>query len=107
MILRSREIINFVQLHDLRHTQISHLLLNGVHPKVASERAGHAAVGIPRDTYSHVLPGLQEGAAAGIDSMLRTALEQLPRGSGPGWVAAGLQIGPQHGLKTRIFALSY
>jgi hypothetical protein len=51
-------------------------LLNGVHPKVASARAGHASVGITLDTYSHVLPGLQEGAAAGIDSMLGTALEQ-------------------------------
>ena len=65
-----------IRLHDLRHTHISHLLLDGVHPKVASERAGHASVGITLDTYSHVLPGLQEGAAAGIDSMLRTALEQ-------------------------------
>ena len=65
-----------IRLHDLRHSHISHLLLNGVHPKVASERAGHASVSITLDTYSHVLPGLQEDAAAGIDSMLRTALEQ-------------------------------
>lgn len=78
-----------------------------MHPKVASGRAGHASVGITLDTYSHVLPGLQEGAAAGIDSMLGTALEQSPRGSGPGWVATGLQIGPQDGFKTGIFALSY
>ena len=35
-----------LRFHDLRHTHISHLLAAGVHPKVASERAGHASVGI-------------------------------------------------------------
>jgi len=34
-----------------------------VHPKVVSERLGHATVGITLDTYSHVLPNLQEEAA--------------------------------------------
>ena len=65
-----------VRFHDLRHTHISHLLAEGVHPKVASERAGHASVAITLDTYSHVLPGLQEDAAARIDAALRTHLEQ-------------------------------
>jgi len=32
-----------------------------VHPKIVSERLGHAGVAITMDTYSHVLPGLQEG----------------------------------------------
>jgi len=31
---------------------------------------GHASVGITLDTYSHVVPGLQEGAAAQLDAML-------------------------------------
>ncbi len=65
-----------LRFHDLRHTHISHLLAAGVHPKVASERAGHASVGITLDLYSHVLPGLQEDAAARIDAALRTHLEQ-------------------------------
>ena len=64
-----------IRFHDVRHTHISHLLLNGVHPKVASERAGQASVSITLDTYSHLLPGLQEGAAKQIDRMLRTVLE--------------------------------
>ena len=65
-----------VRFHDLRHTHLSHLLLNGVHPKVASERAGHASVTITLDTYSHVLPGMQADAAKSIDALLRTAIEQ-------------------------------
>lgn len=64
-----------IRFHDLRHTHISHLLAAGVHPKVASERAGHASISITLDTYSHVLPGLQEDAARKIDAALRTALE--------------------------------
>jgi integrase len=31
-----------------------------VHPKVVSERLGHASIGITLDTYSHVMPGMQE-----------------------------------------------
>ena len=45
------------------------MLGQGVHPKVVSERLGHASVNITLDTYSHVLPGLQE--AAGFDAAER------------------------------------
>ena len=45
-----------------------------VHPKVVSERLGHASIGITLDTYSHVMPGMQEEAAEKIDAGLRKAL---------------------------------
>jgi len=45
-----------------------------VHPKVVSERLGHASIGITLDTYSHVMPGMQEEAAEEIDAGLREAL---------------------------------
>ncbi len=64
-----------VRFHDLRHTHISHLLLAGVHPKVASERAGHASIAITLDVYSHVMPGMQEDAAKRVDAALRKALD--------------------------------
>lgn len=63
-----------VRLHDLRHTHASQLLRQGVHPKVVSERLGHATIGITLDTYSHVMPGMQEDAARRIDDALSTAL---------------------------------
>jgi len=50
------------------------LLRAGVHPKVVSERLGHASIGITLDTYSHVMPGMQEEAAEKIDAGLRAAL---------------------------------
>jgi integrase len=52
-----------IRLHDLRHTCASLMLAAGVPAKVASERLGHSSIGITLDTYSHVLPGLQEDAA--------------------------------------------
>jgi integrase len=62
-----------IRFHDLRHAHATHLLANGVHPKVASERLGHSKVGITLDLYSHVLPGMQEDAAARVDDAFRRA----------------------------------
>jgi len=39
-------------------------LKGGVHPKIVSERLGHANIGITLDTYGHSLPGLQERIVA-------------------------------------------
>ena len=45
------------------------MLKAGIHPKVVSERLGHANIGITLDIYSHVLPGLQEAAAEKFDKI--------------------------------------
>jgi integrase len=50
------------------------LLQEGVHPKVVSERLGHSTIGITLDTYSHVLPSMQEEAARKLDNALRSAM---------------------------------
>lgn len=59
-----------VTFHGLRHTHATILLRAGIHPKVVSERLGHSTIGITLDVYSHVLPGMQEGAAKAIDIAL-------------------------------------
>ena len=59
-----------VRLHDLRHTHASLLLRQGVHPKIVSERLGHANIQITLDTYSHLLQGLQEAAVLKFDDGL-------------------------------------
>ena len=41
-----------------------------MHPKIISERLGHASVAFTLDTYSPVVPGLQEAAAERFDKML-------------------------------------
>jgi integrase len=65
-----------VRFHDLRHSHATQLLRHGIHPKVVSERLGHSKVGITLDTYSHVLPGMQEEAASKVDAALRVAMEK-------------------------------
>jgi integrase len=64
-----------IRFHDLRHTHASQLLAQGVHPKIVSERLGHANIGITLDTYSHVLPGLQREAVAAYDQALRASMD--------------------------------
>jgi integrase len=64
-----------LRFHDLRHAHATHLLANGVHPKIASERLGHSRVSITLDLYSHVIPGMQEDAAALVDSALQTVMK--------------------------------
>jgi integrase len=70
-----------LRFHDLRHAHATHLLANGVHPKVASERLGHSKVGITLDLYSHVIPGMQADAAATVDAALKAV--QNRNGSNP------------------------
>ena len=67
-----------VRFHDLRHTHATQLLQQGVHPKVVAERLGHSTIVVTLDTYSHVVPGLQEQAARQLDVALRAALKRSP-----------------------------
>ena len=61
------------RLHDLRHTSASQMLSAGIHVKIVSERLGHSSIATTMDTYSHVLPGIDEEAAAKVDAMFRAA----------------------------------
>src|SRR5262249_47623130 len=58
------------RFHDLRHTCATLLLLANVHPKVVSERLGHASIQITLDTYSHLLPTMQSTAVAALTAAL-------------------------------------
>jgi integrase len=62
-----------IRLYDLRHANATAMLAAGVHPKVASERLGHAGVTLFMDTYSHLLPELEAGAAAALQDVLGRA----------------------------------
>ena len=67
-----------VRFHDLRHTHATLMLRQGVHPKIVSERLGHSTVAITLDTYSHVLPGLQEAAAQRFEEGLQISAVEVP-----------------------------
>lgn len=65
-----------LRFHDLRHSRATQLLIQGIHHKVVSERLGHTTIAITLDTYSHVLPGIQEQAAEKLHAALREAIEK-------------------------------
>lgn len=67
-----------VRFHDLRHTHATLMLWQGIHPKVVSERLGHSSIAITLDTYSHVLPGLQEAAAQRFEEGLQIPSTDVP-----------------------------
>ena len=69
--LQRRAQLPEITLHDLRHTAATIALLAGVHPKVVSERHGHASTQITLDRYSHVVESMQEAAAAAIGEFLQ------------------------------------
>ena len=59
-----------VRFHDLRHTAASLLLVQGVQPRVVMEILGHSQISLTMNTYSHVMPVLQEEAARKMDEIL-------------------------------------
>jgi integrase len=59
-----------IRLHDLRHTCVTLLLSKGVHPKLVQTRLGHKSIKITLDTYSHVLPELNEWTAEAMEEAL-------------------------------------
>ena len=66
----SRRVGLKMRFHDLRHSHATLMLRAGIHPKIVSERLGHATVALTLDTYSHVLPGIQEAAARTFDDSI-------------------------------------
>ena len=52
------------------HSHATLLLKADIHPKIVSEKLGRANIGITRDTYNQVLPGLQERTAEDFDGLI-------------------------------------
>jgi integrase len=68
-ILKSAELSSSFRLYNLRHSCATVLLAAGENPKVVSERLGHAGVVLTLDTYSHVLPDMQQAATRKLESI--------------------------------------
>jgi integrase len=72
-LLREAGVPN-IRLYDLRHTSATLALSVGVAPKVVSEQLGHASAAFTLDTYSHVLPHMQDEAASKMEAALLNGL---------------------------------
>ncbi|MGX9932000.1 site-specific integrase [Virgibacillus salarius] len=67
--------LNKIRFHDLRHTHASMLFVLGVHPKIVQERLGHSSIQVTLDTYSHMLPNMQEAVAESLESAFKKQQE--------------------------------
>jgi integrase len=70
-LLKRAKLLEKTRFHDLRHTCATLLLTKNVNPKIVSEMLGHATIAITLDTYSHVLPNMQDSAARALEEALR------------------------------------
>jgi site-specific recombinase XerD len=59
-----------IRFHDLRHTFAPLMFSNGEHPKIVQEIVGYAQITLTLDTYSHVLPSMQDGAVGRLGKLL-------------------------------------
>jgi integrase len=59
-----------IRLHDVRHSYATAALKTGVSPKIISERLGHTNVAFTLQTYTHVIPGMDQAAANEIANLI-------------------------------------
>ena len=71
-LVASRE-LPAIRLHDLRHSCATLMLAQGVSPRVVMETLGHSQISLTLNTYSPVLPAMQDDAASKMDAILQSA----------------------------------
>ena len=59
-----------IRFHDLHHTAAILMLQQGTHPKIVQEQLWHSDLSLTLNTYSHVMPSMQEEAAEKLDELL-------------------------------------
>ena len=69
-VLKKAGITKNVRFHDLRHTNATLLLQQGVSMKVVQERLGHKDISTTANIYSHVTKELQENATKKLSKIL-------------------------------------
>jgi integrase len=60
------------RFHDLRHCAATLMLVQGVPMRVVMETLGHSQISLTMNTYSHVMPALQQDAADRMDALFGT-----------------------------------
>jgi len=96
-LLRKLDLPN-IRFHDLRHTAATLMLQQGIHPKIVQERLGHSDISMTMNTYSHILPSMQEEAAEILDELLRPndVSDEFKK------ISDGLQVYDRNGQRKKI-----
>ena len=66
-----------IDLHGLRHTMITELLVAGVDPRTVMGRAGHSSEAMTMEVYAKVRPIADAAAAEMWGQMLRAKVDEL------------------------------
>ena len=84
--------------HDVRHSYATAALKAGISPKIISERLGHATAAFTMQTYTHVIPGMDEGAASTVAHLILGLAPTDGRKSGRNGVsiASEMQSAPRN-----------
>jgi hypothetical protein len=77
-VAKYRHFPNRFVCNDLRHTAATLAVAAGVSVKVISDQLGHASISFTLERYYHVLPSIQDEAAARVERMLMGSLSGAP-----------------------------
>ena len=66
-----------IRLHDLRHSNATAMIAAGINAKVVQHRLGHANVSITLNTYTHVLPEMDQEAADKLNNALFSSAQPI------------------------------
>ena len=70
--------IPLIRFHDLRHTHATILLKSNIHPKIVAERLGHSDIKMTLETYSHILPDMQQQAVDTLNEIMKKDKKKEP-----------------------------
>jgi integrase len=69
-----------IGVHEMRHSNATVELAAGTHPKIVSDRLGHARIETTLNLYSHVSPDLQRAAIDALDERIGIAAKTTTSG---------------------------
>lgn len=74
-VLEKAGITKHVRVHDLRHTNVSMMVLQDVNPKDISKRIGHSSYSFTMQTYAHIMPETDMKTANKLSELLQKPAE--------------------------------
>jgi integrase len=75
-ILAAAGLPDNIRIYDLRHTMATIALLENMHPKKVQDRLGHSSYQLTMDTYSHILPQMQNEVRNALDHSIFSKLNK-------------------------------
>jgi integrase len=75
-ILKAAGLPDNIRIYDLRHTMATTALFENMHPKKVQDRLGHSTYKLTMDTYSHIIPEMQDEIRDSIGKSIFSKLKK-------------------------------